>query len=70
MIQVSDLNNERGIQLIILFFNLVPTCAFTTLTVNVEDVNDNKPVFSSLSYEFGKYILQVSNFNSFIPCYN
>ena len=41
-------------------FDLVPTCSFTTLTVIVEDVNDNIPVFSMSSYEFGKIAFLLS----------
>ena len=40
--------------LIFLLYILVSTCTSTTLTINLQDENDNSPVFVMPSYEFGK----------------
>lgn len=37
------------------------TCNTTTITVNIEDVNDNPPIFTQPEYDFSKNIAIIYN---------
>lgn len=70
VVKVSNLNSAAWqCRNHVLYFDLVSTCSFTTLTVNVEDVNDNTPIFDMPSYEFGKATYLDDRFNSSLSIY-
>ena len=48
-----------------LSLTLDPTCTSALLTVTVQDVNDNSPVFSQQTYEFGLHLSSNYKLNNY-----